>query len=56
MKVKSDELQAQIETFNGVMADDYAEVEERFTDMNTEYVSMVSLTSRVTFYVEYRRK
>jgi hypothetical protein len=35
-KLKSEELRAQIETFNGVMADDYAEMEERFLDMNSE--------------------
>ena len=36
-KLKSEELRAQIDTFNGVMADDYAEMEERFQDMNAEY-------------------
>lgn len=37
-KLKSDELKAQIETFNGVMADDYGEMEERFLDLNAEYL------------------
>ena len=36
--MKSEDLKSQVETFNGVMVDDYQEMEENVMQLDSEYL------------------